>query len=85
MKNVTKHTGTLHIIERDNNSGNNGNPRYVVTLDGYTCRTAIDSSLGYSITNYDGKEVSALIGTHYGTVTIENVKLINSTTTNNPK
>ena len=74
MKNVTRHTGTLRIVERDENNGVNGNPRYVVTLDGYTCRTAVDSSLGYSISNYDGKKVTALIGTHYGTVTIEEVR-----------
>jgi len=76
MKNITKHTGILQVIERDSNSGSNGNPRYVVMLDGYTCRTAIDSSLGYSITNYNNKKVSAYIGTHYGIVTIEGMKAI---------
>jgi len=76
MKNVTRHTGILEIIERDKNNGNNGNPRYVVRLDGYTCRTMVDSSLGYSITNYDGKVVTAEIGTHYNTVSIQNVKLV---------
>ena len=74
MKNVTKHTGILEVIGRASNNGHNGNPRYIVRLDGYTAHTAIDSMLGYSITNYDGKKVSALIGTYYGTVTIENVK-----------
>lgn len=74
MKNITRHTGILRVIERDKNNGTNGNPRYICTLDGYTCRTAIDSSLGYSITNYDNCLVTALIGTHYGTVTIEGVK-----------
>jgi hypothetical protein len=74
MKNKTRHTGVLTIIERDKNNGTNGNPRYVCTLDGYTCRTAIDSALAYSLPNYDGKMVTAMIGTHYGTVTIENVR-----------
>ena len=74
MKNTTRHTGTLRIVERDRNNGRNGNPRYVCTLDGITCRTAIDSSIGYSLPNYDGKVVSALIGTHYGMVTIEGVR-----------
>lgn len=74
MKNVTKHTGILTIIERDKNNGTNGNPRYVCTLDGITCRTAVDASLGYSITNFDGKMVTAYIGTHYGTVTIGGVR-----------
>lgn len=74
MKNVTRHTGILQVIERDKNNGANGNPRYAVLLDGYVCRTAVDSALGYSITNYDGKKVSAEIGTHYNTVTIQNVR-----------
>jgi hypothetical protein len=74
MKNVTKHTGKLEVIGRSNNNGRNSNPRYIVRFDGCTAHTAIDSMLGYSITNYDGKKVSALIGTYYGTVTIENVK-----------
>ena len=74
MKNVIKHTGILEVIGRSNNNGHNGNPRYIVRLNGCTAHTAIDSMLGYSITNYDGEKVSALIGTYYGTVTIENVK-----------
>ena len=75
MKNVTRHTGILTIIERAKSSAN-CNPRYVVEIDGYTCHTAVDAPLGYSITNFDGKKVSCHIGTHYGTVTIECVKLI---------
>lgn len=74
MKNVTQHTGILEVIERAPSS-RNGNPRYVVRLDGYTARTAPDSSLGYSITNFDGKKVTAQIGTHRGTVTIECVRI----------
>lgn len=76
MKNVTQHTGILEIIERDRNNGTNGNPRYVCRLDGITCRTAVDSSLAYSITNYRDKIVTADIGTHYGTVTIKNVRKV---------
>lgn len=74
MKSITRHEGILEVIEMDRNNGTNGNPRYVVRLDGYTARTAIDSFLGYSITNFDGKLVKAEIGLHYGTVTIQNVK-----------
>ena len=73
MKNTTHHTGKLTVLQRENSSVN-GNPRYLVLLDGYVCKTAVDSSLGYSITNFDGQNVSANIGTHYGTVTIANVK-----------
>lgn len=75
MKNITRHTGVLTVVGRAKQS-KMGNPRYIVMLDGYTCKTKVDSSLGYSITNFDGKKVSANIGTHYGTVTIENVKLV---------
>jgi hypothetical protein len=75
MKNATRHTGTLTVVKRLKSSVN-GNPRYLVMLDGYIASTVIDSSLGYSITNFDGKYVNADIGTHYGTITIENVKLV---------
>ena len=74
MKNSTRHTGTLTVVERCASSVN-GNPRYLVMLDGYTARTMVDSSLGYAITNFEGKNVEALIGTHYGTRSIESVKL----------
>jgi hypothetical protein len=73
MKNVTVHEGTLQVIKREPSSVN-GNPRYLVMLDGYTAKTAVDSSEGYSITNYDGKRVKAEIGLHYGTRTIQNVR-----------
>ena len=72
MKNVTQHTGTLEITERLPSSAN-GNPRYLVRVDGWTCRTAPDSSLGYTVPNLDGKLVRAHIGTHYGKPTLEAV------------
>lgn len=75
MKSVTQHTGILTVIKRAKQS-NNGNPRYIVEIDGYTCHTMVDDSLGYSITNFDGCMVSCHIGTHYNTVSIENVKKI---------
>jgi len=73
MNSITRHKGILEIIGREKSSIN-GNPRYLVRLDGYTCKTKVDSSLGYSITNYDGKMVTAEVGSHYGTVIIQNVK-----------
>jgi hypothetical protein len=75
MKNITVHTGILEVIQREISS-RMGNPRYLVMLDGYTAKTLVDSPLGYSITNYDGKRVKAEIGLHYGTRTIQNVKAI---------
>jgi hypothetical protein len=73
MKHITEYTGILEVIQREPSSVN-GNPRYLVRLDGVAAKTAVDSSLGYSITNYDGKHVKAEIGLHYGTRTIQNVK-----------
>ena len=72
MKNVTCHTGTLTIIQREPSS-QNGNPRFLVMLDGYTAKTTVDSMEGYNIQNLDGREVSAQIGTHYGTRSIQNI------------
>ncbi len=73
MKNISIHTGILNVIKREQTSVN-GNPRYCIFIDGVTCYTAPDSTLGYSITNYDGKNVSCEIGTYYGKPTIQNVK-----------
>lgn len=73
MKNITQHTGTLNIVKRLPGSYY-GNPRYLVRIDGFTCKTIVDSSLGYSITNHDGKQVTATIGTHYGTAHINTLK-----------
>jgi hypothetical protein len=65
MKNVTRHYGKLEIIRREQSSIN-GNPRYLLRVDGYLCVTTPDSSMAYSLPNLDGKQVEALIGTHYG-------------------
>jgi hypothetical protein len=69
MKNKTQHIGLLKIIDRLPSSVN-GNPRYLLQIDGWTCRTGVDSMLGYSVTNYDGEMVKAGIGTHYGQATV---------------
>lgn len=73
MKNITTHTGKLEVIERLNNSVN-GNPRYLLRIDGFTCRTAPDSDYGYGVTNFDGQQVVATIGTYYGTATLNSLK-----------
>ena len=73
MKNVTRHQGILKVIERLPRSIN-GNPRWLITIDGVMCRTAVDSGYGYQITNYDGKEVIAYIGTYYGSATLDSLK-----------
>lgn len=74
MKNITGHTGTLEIIERLPSS-KNGNPRYLLRVDGITCRTAPDSMHGYAVPNFDGKRVAVTIGTHYGHATLNSVRM----------
>ncbi len=74
MKNVTSHTGKLEIIERLPSS-RNGNPRWLLKIDGWTCRTAPDAMVAYGITNFDGKIVKADIGTLRGLATVEYVRL----------
>lgn len=75
MKNISRHTGILEIVERLNSS-KNGNPRYLCRVDGYTFRTAVDSSHGYSITNYEGKQAEVTIGSHYGVVTLNSINKV---------
>ena len=72
MNNITQHTGTLKVIMRLDNSYY-GNPRYLLSIDGFTCRTMVNSSHGYEITNYDGKQVVATIGTHYRAATLNTI------------
>lgn len=73
MKNITRHTGKLEILSRLPSSIN-GNPRYLLRVDGFTCKTPADSMYGYSVTNFDGKQVTATIGTHYGSATLNSLK-----------
>jgi hypothetical protein len=73
MKNITRHEGKLEILKKLNNSFN-GNPRFVISIDGFTCKTPVDSMLAYSITNYENREVSATIGTHYGIATLDSLR-----------
>lgn len=73
MKNITRHTGTLEIIGRLPSSSF-GNPRYELRIDGFYCVTAVDSSHGYRVTNFDGRTVTATIGTHYGRPTLNSIE-----------
>ena len=75
MNSISQHIGKLEVLKRLPSSIN-GNPRYLLRVNGFTCKTAVDSSLGYCVTNYDGKLVQATIGTHYGTQTLDSVKPI---------
>ena len=73
MKNITRHTGILHVMERLDNSYY-GNPRYLISIDGWQCKTGVDSSHAYGITNYEGKKVTATIGTHYNAATLNTIE-----------
>ena len=72
MKNIKLHTGKLEIVKRLPSSIN-GNPRYLISVDGFYCKTPVDSTHGYGITNYAGKQVNATIGTHYGVLTLDTI------------
>lgn len=73
MKNITRHSGKLGIIRRENNSVN-GNPRYLCQIDGYTFYTAPDSSYGYSIKNHEEKNITVTLGTHRGRLTLNSIE-----------
>jgi hypothetical protein len=74
MRDLRNLAGKLEVLKREPSS-KNGNPRYLLLIDGQPCVTSPDSSLAYSITNYHGKNVQATIGTHYGRATLDTVKL----------
>jgi len=74
MKNVTHHIGKFEIIRREKNSLS-GNPRWLCRVDGWTCYTAPNAQLGYTASNYDGKQVEADLGTLRGRCTVESVHL----------
>lgn len=73
MKNITRHTGTLVILDRLPTSAN-GNPRYLLSIAGTTCATGVDSMGAYNIRNCEGREVVATIGTHYGRATLHTLE-----------
>lgn len=74
MQNVTRHVGYLTVTRRLPSSAN-GNPRWLLKVDGWSCRTPVDSFLGYEVQRLDGKVVEATIGTHYGVATLDHVAL----------
>lgn len=74
MRNVTFHVGPLHIVGPLPRS-KNGNPRYLLRVAGWLCRTEVDSMMAYEIPSLDGKIVTAHIGTHYGKTTLQSAQL----------
>ena len=73
MKNITGHIGLIENVKRMESSSN-GNPRYSFEIDGHTVCTAVDSSHGYSITNYENKRADVTIGSHYGKLTLNTLR-----------
>lgn len=65
MKNITYHEGLFKVIKRLPQS-RNGNPRYMVMVDGYAVMTPVDSQIAYRVPNFDNKKVKAHIGTFRG-------------------
>lgn len=74
MKNITHHNGKLEIIRRLKSSAK-GNPRYLLKIDGFTCRTFPNAMMAYDINRMAGRNVSASIGTYYGLPTIADIHL----------
>lgn len=73
MKNLTQHKGVLEILTRMDSSAN-GNPRFLLRIDGIKCVTGVDSTLGYSVQNFASKQVEAVIGSHYGRATLAQLR-----------
>ena len=69
MKSITVHNGLVSDLKRLDSSIN-GNPRFQFVIDGYTVVTGVDSMLGYSIQNLEGKHCRAELGVHYGRKTL---------------
>ena len=86
MRNITRHTGKLRLIERMPSS-RNGNTRYLLAIMdspnkglGWTFRTGVDSPHAYEVPNYFDRDidVTVTIGTHYGCATLDSVTVCDS-------
>jgi hypothetical protein len=77
MKDVSTHVGILAIVSRLPQSAE-GNPRFYIMIGGVPCTTTVDSALAYTVQSMQGKVVTAQIGTHYNTASLEDVALANT-------
>lgn len=75
MENIKSHTGILENVQRYDTS-RNGNPRYTAMVGNCEFFTAVDSSHGYSITNYAGKAVTVTVKWVRGKVTLQKIEQI---------
>lgn len=78
MRNITTHRGILRVLD-SLPASRNGNPRYLLSVAGYRCRTEPDSMFAYMVKNLDGKFCEAKIGQHYGKETLVYLEEIPST------
>lgn len=90
MKETMIHTGILTGITREKSSFY-GNPRFSATLligqkikgcqYEVTFKTAPNSGLGYSIQNFDGKEVTIELKWYYNQLTLSSIEKVSIKTT----
>jgi len=80
MKNITKHTGTLELVQRMKNS-RDGNPQFMLAVIehpeqglGWRFRTPANSMLAYKAENFIGKKVDVTIGTFRGCATLDSIR-----------
>lgn len=80
MKNITKHTGTLELVQRMKNS-RDGNPQFMLAIIeypeqrlGWHFRTPANSMLAYKAENFIGKKVDVTIGTFRGCATLDSIR-----------
>ena len=75
MKTIQTLTGKLHIANRLNNSVN-GNPRYMLEINNEVFYTRPDSKHGYSITNFEDKQVTVTVAMHYGKLSLNTIEAV---------
>ena len=75
MRNKKTITGKLTIINRLNSSID-GNPRFLVEINNQYFKTTPDAMFGYSVQNFDGQTVNAVIGKYYNQDSIFNAEAV---------
>lgn len=75
MHNISRHQGKLTNVKRLPSS-KNGNPRFQAQVGGLTAKTSVDAMIAYAIKGFEGKEVTAEIGTHYGVATFNRIQTL---------
>lgn len=76
MRDLNTITGILRSKRMKNGTGHNGNPRFRCYIGCYRAVTQIDDALNYDIQNWEGKEVIAVVGMHYGRNTVHTMEVV---------